>query len=1043
MFILSPRSSKIARSSRTRGFALLVTITLLALLVMILVSLAALTRVETQVATNTRQISQARQNALVGLNVALGRLQELAGSDQRITATADLIASRHEDRKRWTGVWDADPASGDYGQNIGWLVSGTAPAGTNGMNAAVTAGQGAELVDLVDDRSADVSVDGERVRVETESITVQSAPGLPDDPSGHKIGAFAYWVGDEGVKAKISLVDPHAGEEDRLLYSFLVAQRRAGERIAMGNGEAMGAAYPVNAETLGKVFSHHQLPFAAGTPAHQSALNAAARSRFHDLTFNALSVPANVAAGGLKKDLTAWLSSPTPATGAPADDAFIIGGVAAADSAADRLPHWGLIRSYAGLTGGTSVAPGHQTDTKMGVYPIVTYVKMGIGLSCEGDNLPLKVHLFPEIVLWNPYNVPLDVGSCIVGFRLAGIIEFQIGGTAKTRLNLTRAALGLTGTWPNDYFRFRLEAAAPIAPGQSLVFTPTLEETLYGATDATLAPESPPNRGGSLVFTGPNLTAAERAADMAWSSPGGGNAQVILWPSTSPATGTGDAFQVISQIGYGAPSMPSPEPVPEFILGPRMQYRIQATMSRGVTTHITSRWIAQQNMRSPVIERSGAETGNLPLFYGGVNSGASLPVLSVDDNRAAAGLSVSRVADSADRLVLFELRPPDVPLFSLAELQHANLALAGYYPGYAVGNSLPNAAIPLGQTVRKESSWSRGVHDLSHRLNSALWDGYFFSTAPALADLTQADLDNGQYLLPNARHVFTRSAGLTPAAVAGPGAFHSAAAHLWLDGGFNVNSTSVEAWKALLAARHGLEYDPVNRTTGPALEYPFSRFVVPLGGSNQPWEGYRTLSSGAIDRLAQRIVEQVKGRGPFLSLADFVNRRLVDNPATPLDERYAGALQAALDAHDVATGLPVGDRINLIAPFDADEVTSSSGTSWDINLMQGGPTSAYPRSSRSAFAPGYLTQADILNAIGPMLAARSDTFVIRAYGDVRNAVSGEREGQAWCEAVVQRMHAFVNVSEAAEAWPAANPENQAFGRRYSVVSFRWLSPEDI
>ena len=86
----SPRTH-LDRRVDARGFALLITITLLAFLVLLLVSLASLTRVETQVAANSIQIEQARQNALTGLQIALGQLQKYAGPDQRITVPATTV----------------------------------------------------------------------------------------------------------------------------------------------------------------------------------------------------------------------------------------------------------------------------------------------------------------------------------------------------------------------------------------------------------------------------------------------------------------------------------------------------------------------------------------------------------------------------------------------------------------------------------------------------------------------------------------------------------------------------------------------------------------------------------------------------------------------------------------------------------------------------------------------------------------------------------------------------------------------------------------
>ncbi len=160
-------SIKPGRRSGSRGFALLITITLLAFLVLLLVSLASLTRVETQVASNNQSLSQARQNALMALNIALGQLQKYTGPDQRVTATADIASTADGTRltagspaqnttsvngtanglspvsgssiqsgtRWWTGVWGragasyAVPAKSIYEETpspvlLNWLVSG-------------------------------------------------------------------------------------------------------------------------------------------------------------------------------------------------------------------------------------------------------------------------------------------------------------------------------------------------------------------------------------------------------------------------------------------------------------------------------------------------------------------------------------------------------------------------------------------------------------------------------------------------------------------------------------------------------------------------------------------------------------------------------------------------------------------------------------------------------------------------------------------------------------------------------------------------------
>lgn len=57
-------------------------------------------------------------------------------------------------------------------------------------------------------------------------------------------------------------------------------------------------------------------------------------------------------------------------------------------------------------------------------------------------------------------------------------------------------------------------------------------------------------------------------------------------------------------------------------------------------------------------------------------------------------------------------------------------------------------------------------------------------------------------------------------------------------------------------------------------------------------------------------------------------------------------------------------------------------------------------------APGIVTQMDVLNSIGPNLTARSDTFVVRAYGEALDD-AGNVIGKAWVEVVVQRTTEYV------------------------------------
>ena len=97
--------------------------------------------------------------------------------------------------------------------------------------------------------------------------------------------------------------------------------------------------------------------------------------------------------------------------------------------------------------------------------------------------------------------------------------------------------------------------------------------------------------------------------------------------------------------------------------------------------------------------------------------------------------------------------------------------------------------------------------------------------------------------------------------------------------------------------------------------------------------------------------------------------------------------------------------------------------------------------SKAWGAASYLTQADVLQVLGPALTARSDSFVIRTYGDAVDA-SGKVLAQAWCEAVVQRTPQPLDPDDSGLNPKLAGKPGD-FGRRFIITSFRWLAPGEI
>jgi hypothetical protein len=186
--------------------------------------------------------------------------------------------------------------------------------------------------------------------------------------------------------------------------------------------------------------------------------------------------------------------------------------------------------------------------------------------------------------------------------------------------------------------------------------------------------------------------------------------------------------------------------------------------------------------------------------------------------------------------------------------------------------------------------------------------------------------------------------------------------------------------------------------------------------------GRRTLTEDEIDQLARAIVKEVRRRGPFLSLADFINRRV----GSDTELARAGAIQSALDSEEVEINRAFGGSRGV-----ASEVTKRF---------------AFPEAEEGPMAygsPTVVKQADILTPIAPVLSARSDSFIIRAYGESVDK-NGKVLARAWCEAVVERDREYVDSSDRPQVLPATLREvNKAFGRRYEIVSFRWLHPEEV
>ncbi len=390
----------------------------------------------------------------------------------------------------------------------------------------------------------------------------------------------------------------------------------------------------------------------------------------------------------------------------------------------------------------------------------------------------------------------------------------------------------------------------------------------------------------------------------------------------------------------------------------------------------------------------------------------------------------------------------------------------------AIGNSYAHPNIPAEKAFttyyRLMNIDAVNVQDIpyvdhSYLANKALWDEFFFSSMVAQPATDVPIFENNRSLdevaqefffeskpLPNRRIVpygngldYERLGNLVGTADQYEDGFaDKIAGHLMVEGAFNVNSTSVEAWKVFLSSLKGkpvayIDEDNIvaeHVSEGVSVNAGMIGVGIPvkteqIQGINTPqeqWKAARELSDAEISELATAIVKQVKLRGPFLSLSDFVNRRLEKNSPLALK----GALQAALDDPDVS----------INAAFRASDRKLDTETT--------GIPFAYPEAAKGPIAYGsnaYVDQADILGQFAEQLAPRGDTFIIRTYGDALDK-DGNVQARAWCEAVVQRLPEYVNPKDEPslkQSDPLLSEASKSFGRKIRIVQFRWLDANEV
>lgn len=1125
-----------------RGFALVVTLSLMILLTVLAVGLLSLSAISLRQSGADADGAMARANARLALMLALGELQKSAGPDTRVTATADAIAGGTATvAQALTGAWrswensDLDasrlPLVPDYAQKkatftsamptgrfLGWLASTPATA-TPDAGSPPSLAKGVGTVPLLSTGTLGPAPDP---ATEVHLVPVKIA-------AAKRPGSFAWWIGGENSKANLALKQPTPASavESR---DLMAAHGRPDEQAFAIQFIATGID--------GKLASRSTLDLAATMPKP-------ANRNFHNLTTWSRGLLTNTAGGGWRKDLSLLseyglaqsdgapaadalvypFASLNPGTSSPPPNYEVFGAVVRWPAVLDYMTQYkqSTAASAGGIADFTTIVGDigskfleDYVDKNMRTL-VIADIRNVLGysalkVSSNPDVYQAAVSMNPVVTLWNPWNYQIRVDGLklnTASLPLAFNLRISDGATATpwTEVFFRDLVNAPNTTTERTKLRLNLNNATGgtsllLGPGETMVLSPDSPLLVDVTPDinktAQIQLELRPGYRtyGGYRFKIPKPSSAVPAPPVAYFT-GSGNATIEIssitpqanvgYSSTTANTLIGmyvDTMAIVNGANrnYGAKRFffNTTDAAKWFkpLTGLPSARLADAAASNAVfastilhcrtanDTQVPGR-VAYQSNPLTLYEESGRATAdrigcehpvNTPFEFAiRAHSGWNDSLLPNSQGCVVTGIAGN---NGLSRCILAEV--PLRPVQSLAELQHFQVRGPNRAPPYRTNILGNSAAYPLLKSdavnLTKSGATAKMQWDDSYVMNRLFFDDWFVSSiAPETSDWSgqtkrslatvYADHLAGTRPLPNSQYAAAPRAAADD--LSARTRHLTIASRLEVAGMFNVNSTSAEAWRALLAHARDLAV-PVLGTSGVTLAtdkgHAVSRTTTAGDfsadnalSSYQKFGGHRRLTDNQIEALAKEIVKQIRRRGPALGLSEFVNRQL--RGAVDQDLALAGPIQAALDALAGQAGStnPFTDLQALCQPITSANVPTDASYSF-AKAAEGWTGEGLP---------GWISQADLLRPLAPILSARDDTFVIRTCGTALAEDGKTIRAQVWCEAVVQRQAEFTTPDAGTQPADDANLEgankdiNRRFGRRFNIVSMRYLSPTEI
>ncbi|WPJ96275.1 hypothetical protein SH580_00985 [Coraliomargarita algicola] len=307
---------------REEGFALVLALSLMAFVLLLILSISTLVQVEIASANTGVAKLQAEQAALLSLNLAIGKLQETAGPDQRVTATAEVLNDSKnlytggtnplEGQGAWTGIWKSDtvsagtpsysPKNPNTREFVAWLVSNPSASDDtelelpSSLDAVETAP--VDSIDLATDSTGTSYAKVGKVRIESSA-------------SGNTY--YAFMVEDESVKADLSWSEHSSSSlsADRYQATRLAAAPGPDYGVLNGSGSTGpfdSVSYPLSSD--GTTLISDGILKLSGVADITSVMSSETdavdwlKETRGDVTWGSRGIMADVKFGGLRRDLS-------------------------------------------------------------------------------------------------------------------------------------------------------------------------------------------------------------------------------------------------------------------------------------------------------------------------------------------------------------------------------------------------------------------------------------------------------------------------------------------------------------------------------------------------------------------------------------------------------------------------------------------------------------------------------------------------------------------------------------------------------------------